>query len=83
MKRVVSIIIVLAFIAGTVLAVKYSRSKTFAQENLEVLAAGELTPEALLELCTKHCVLDYEQSCTPTDTGYPFPVTCVNHRILP
>ena len=40
MKKLIISLVVLAAVAGTVLAVTAKRTKTFAQENLEALAYG-------------------------------------------
>ncbi|MBP5398398.1 MAG: hypothetical protein J6Y32_07245 [Bacteroidales bacterium] len=44
MKKIIISLVVLALVAGTVLAVTTRRTKTFAQENLEALTDGEITP---------------------------------------
>ena len=79
MKKLIIIVIVLSVIAGTVLAGALKPENTFAQENLEALADGELTPQLLLELCEKQCVLDMDKTCSIDLVGYSFPITCVNH----
>ena len=80
MKKLIISLVVLAAVAGTLLAVTAKRTKTFAQENLEALA---ITEEEVLAVCFKYCVSADGENCTPTNTGYPFPITCVNYRIWP
>ena len=84
MKKVVSIIIVLALIAGTILAVKNSRSKTFAQENLEALTAGELTPEQIERTCFLYCKINFSEECVLENNPYAgITLTCEEYEDWP
>lgn len=83
MKKLIISLVVLAAVAGTVLAVTAKRTKTFAQENLEALADGEITPQQLLEICEKKCSNSPGATCSPEDTGLPFPITCRDRKNWP
>ena len=83
MKKIIISLVVLALVAGTVLAVTPRRTKTFAQENLEALTDGEITPGELMVICDRFCTMSIDKECKPEWTGYPFPITCKDHRIWP
>lgn len=84
MKKIIISLVVLAAVAGTVLAVTTRRTKTFAQENLEALTAGELTEEQIRVACFMHCKYNWDAFCVLDNDPFPdIVLTCAEYENWP